>query len=701
MTEAPEKLTTGEPLGIEDLVKYLPALGEISPGLLKNYALGAAVLRRFDAGDIICEEGEFGSTAFYIVEGNVDIYIANPLAKVQKQRSGGFFGFLRHAVGLGRKSSETDEHGYITIDADVDLPKTTPLATLGAGELFGEMTCRTFQPRSATVRAKEDCVMVEMLRVILDMLVGTREVDADTKASTKVKAPTFKGTSFKKQMDDKYRQRSLVNHLKSVPLFGELGDEFLEYLRDRAELVSCSKGQVVCKQGDASDAFYLIRSGLVRVAQDMPGGELVRTYLKRGEFFGEIGLLHSSPRTATCSALDAVDLVKIGAPEFQEMIEKFPVVKESLTKVAQARLAANQERRPVPGLQLDDFMNQGLYQAQNLLLIDLDHCTRCDACVNACAEAHEGVTRLIRDGLRYDHFLVPTACRSCRDPLCMTQCPVGSIRRKESLEIIIEDWCIGCTKCAELCPYGNINMHPFEVTKEVVAETAKPAAAAAAPAAAKKDAPTFAGAAVKPAPKPAPKPVEAAAVKTGDAPVAKTPEATNAAEPTVVAEKPAANASAPASVEKAAKSEPALKPESPKSEEVVASPAPAAPAPAAAQEPAPASEAAKAPDAPTEKKEPTKPAAAPAKPATAAAAPAKPAAATTPAAAKKEEPPKKMVRKKVTVQKATTCDLCTDLRVPSCVYACPHDAAKRVEPATFFATGGKGWSFRKKTRTTH
>src|SRR4030095_9343899 len=136
MSEAPEKLTTGEPLGIEELLKYLPALGEISPGLLKNYALGAAVLRRYSEGDIICEEGEFGSTAFYIVEGNVDIYIANPLAKVQSRRHGGFFGFLKRAIGLGHTASEPDEHGYITIDADVDLPKTTPLAVLGPGELF-------------------------------------------------------------------------------------------------------------------------------------------------------------------------------------------------------------------------------------------------------------------------------------------------------------------------------------------------------------------------------------------------------------------------------------------------------------------------------------------------------------------------------------------------------------------------------------
>ena len=693
MTEAPEKLDTGEQLGIEELLKYLPALGEISPGLLKNYALGAAVLRRYSEGDIICVEGEFGSTAFYIVEGNVDIYIANPLAKVQSRRHGGFFGFLKRAIGLGHTASEPDEHGYITIDADVDLPKTTPLAVLGPGELFGEMTCRTFQPRSATVRAKEDCVMVEMLRVILDMLVGTREVDADIKASTKVKAPTFKGTSFKKAMDEKYRQRSLVNHLKSVPLFGELGDDFLNYLRDHAELVSCAKGQVICKQGDAADAFYLIRSGLVRVSQSMPGGDLVRTYLKRGEFFGEIGLLLSSPRTATCTALDAVDLVKIGAVEFKAMIEQFPVVKESLNKIAMTRIAANQEQRPGPGLQLDEFMDQGLYQAQNLLLIDLDHCTRCDACVNACAEAHDGVTRLIRDGLRYDHFLVPTACRSCRDPLCMTQCPVGSIRRKESLEIIIEDWCIGCSKCAELCPYGNINMHPFEVMKEVPAEQAKPATAAAA----KKDGEKAAAPAGAKAPAPAAAKAPSPAAAKEPAAAAKPPAPAPAAAPKAAAPTPAsiANAADAPVAPKGVVTEPLT----------TAAPPPAAPGQEKAPGPAPA------PTTPPAKAE----SAVAAKPATAAAeaggapaakpagaVPAKPAApkpATSPA--KKDEPPKKMVRKKMTVQKATTCDLCTDLSVPSCVYACPHDAAKRVDPQTFFATGGKGWSFRKKTRTTH
>ena len=44
----------------------------------------------------------------------------------------------------------------------------------------------------------------------------------------------------------------------------------------------------------------------------------------------------------------------------------------------------------------------------------------------------------------------------------MVGCPVDAIRRRDSLEIMIEDWCIGCGLCLQQCPYGNINMHSFE-----------------------------------------------------------------------------------------------------------------------------------------------------------------------------------------------------------------------------------------------
>ena len=476
MADTVEKLTTGEPLSIDQLIEYLPALKEVPRAQLENWAKGAAVLHRFRRGEIVCREGEFGSTAYYIVSGTVDIFLDNPLAHLGTRPQVGFFGrsFKRMKSfltdDLKERRPEAHQRQFISIDADIDLPINRPLAQLGPGELFGEMTCRTYQPRSATVQARESCVMVEMLRVILDMLVGSRQPSDVTKATTKVKVPTFKGTSFKAELEKKYRERSLDNHLRSVPLFASLSEEFIDHLRQNVELVSYNQNQVICREGEEADAFFLIRSGMVRVSQAMPGGEIVRSYLSRGDYFGEIGLLRAVKRTATCSALDAVDVVKIPASEFNLMLEKFPDVRAQLELVALERIAADQQRAIPLGLRLDDFLNQGLFEAQNLLLIDLDNCTRCDACVRACAKAHDGVSRLLRDGLRYENFLVATACRSCRDPLCMTQCPVGSIRRKENLEIIIEDWCIGCGKCAELCPYGNINMHPLEVIKEVKTE---------------------------------------------------------------------------------------------------------------------------------------------------------------------------------------------------------------------------------------
>src|SRR5260370_35299741 len=52
---------------------------------------------------------------------------------------------------------------------------------------------------------------------------------------------------------------------------------------------------------------------------------------------------------------------------------------------------------------------------------------------------------------------------------------------------------------------------------------------------------------------------------------------------------------------------------------------------------------------------------------------------------KEGAPPKvEIEKKKTTAYKANTCDLCTQLSTPSCVYACPHDAAKRVHPRRCF-----------------
>jgi CRP-like cAMP-binding protein/Fe-S-cluster-containing dehydrogenase component len=427
----------------------LPVFAEVS-GTFLELNRGAIVKRRFRAGDVICREGEFGSTAFLIVEGQAQVAISTPIAHVKTK--GGGRGLFRRlsSVLVGREDDKREEEARdrtIPIDASVDLAYGNPVADLGPGDLFGEMTCMNFYPRSATVRAMTDVVAFEMLRNVLDILM--------------------KNKSFRAQLDENYRRRALETHLRGVPMFAELSPEFIERLKRSVELVRFAPGQIIARQGEPADSFYLVRIGFVKIAEEYPGGELVLAYLSRGDYFGEIGLLGGGIRTATCTALDHVELVRISADDFREMVERFPGVRSGLQTVASERQAANARRlQMVESVPLDQFLSQGLMEAQSLLILDLEKCTRCDACVNACADAHDGVTRLVRDGLRFENFLVATSCRQCRDPLCMVGCPVGAIRRRNSLEVIIEDWCIGCGLCARNCPYGNINLHPFDVTVE-------------------------------------------------------------------------------------------------------------------------------------------------------------------------------------------------------------------------------------------
>jgi CRP-like cAMP-binding protein/Fe-S-cluster-containing dehydrogenase component/ferredoxin len=438
------ELGQGDVLDPSELL-HLPIFENVS-GTFLELNQKAVVKRRFRAGEIICREGDFGSTAFYILEGKAEVFLSSPIAHVKTQGSSGFFSRLKSMLSPREEDRRSEEsyQAFIPIDASVDLPYDNPIAELRPGEMFGEMTCMSYYPRSATVRAKTDCVMLEMLRNVLDILQRNK--------------------TFRAQLERNYRVRALDSHLRSVPIFAPLTKDFVDHLRDRVELLRFSPGQVICRQGDPADSFYLIRIGFVKVSEEQLGGELVLAYLARGGYFGEIALLTGSPRNATCTALDHVEVVRISVEDFQLMLDKFPDIRHSLEGTAHQRLEENRRRTiRTENVPVDQFLAQGLMEAQSLLVLDLERCTRCDQCVRACADAHDGVSRLVREGLRFDKYLVATSCRQCRDPLCMVGCPVGSIRRRNTLEVIIEDWCIGCGLCANNCPYGNINLHPFPV----------------------------------------------------------------------------------------------------------------------------------------------------------------------------------------------------------------------------------------------
>ena len=108
-------------------------------------------------------------------------------------------------------------------------------------------------------------------------------------------------------------------------------------------------------------------------------------------------------------------------------------------------------------------MQQGLGEATDVLLIDETLCVRCDNCEKACADTHDGTSRLDREaGPTFAQIHVPTSCRHCEHPHCMKDCPPDAIHRAPNGEVFITDTCIGCGNCERNCPYGVIQMAPVD-----------------------------------------------------------------------------------------------------------------------------------------------------------------------------------------------------------------------------------------------
>jgi Fe-S-cluster-containing hydrogenase component 2 len=377
------------------------------------------------ANQILCRQHEYGSTAFIIEGGTIDIVVDE------------------------RVVGSRDKSDYI----------------------LGEMACLTFQARTATLKAgAQGAKILVMKRNMLHMLQRNP-------GSRGILAPI-------------YRRRALDNFLQRGQLFSGLDErqsklavDFLKQSED-VEFVQVDPGQAVFLQNQKADSFYIVYLGHVSVSDKNSQGHVtIRDYMGPGRQFGEIGLLSDpdvSPtvasklpskqgkRTGTVTALDHVELVSISQKAFVELMEKYPDIRERLEQTACQILDATLQRRHEVGHLMGDFTKAGLFQGQNLLVLELNRCTRCQECVKACAASHGGVTRLVLEGNRFAEYLVPSACRSCHDPMCLVGCPVDAIHRKPanpkrpgalSLAIVIEDHCIGCSLCAKNCPYGSIHMY--------------------------------------------------------------------------------------------------------------------------------------------------------------------------------------------------------------------------------------------------
>ena len=143
------------------------------------------------------------------------------------------------------------------------------------------------------------------------------------------------------------RMRLLAPRIELLRGAGILADAprvVLESLASQAGDFRIKPGQVIIRQGEEADAFYVIVSGEVAVSGHAPGGpEVDFPSLGPGDFFGEIGLIHHRPRTATVIASTECRLLAIDGETFLSAVQG-SLLSAAVLDGSQARLARGYQR---------------------------------------------------------------------------------------------------------------------------------------------------------------------------------------------------------------------------------------------------------------------------------------------------------------------------------------------------------------------
>jgi CRP-like cAMP-binding protein len=395
--------------GTEAELQKLPLFAKLKPKTFQALIDGARYETR-PSGAILVKQGEYSEEFYVLIEG----------------------------IATGYR---TEEDGATEI-----------VGTYGASDWCGEMTALSHQPQYATVKAERQCTVL-----LLDAPVFQKVYKA--------------GGSFADLVDARYRERALAAHLRSAPIFKGLDRRRLREAAKQVELRTFEEGAVLAAAGATAEAVYLIRSGIVkRVVKAKDGSEEVQAYLCDNSSFGERALTEDRKWPCSYVAMTRVDVVVApratiealaGDAAGRSRMQQVARVLSADETGAKARQAATAAGDAADLIEL--MVGKEAVKGGEALVIDMNRCTRCNACVESCVAVHEDrVPRLSKRGIRSGDLMLSSACFNCKIPECMLGCNYGAIRRDVEGQIhFVLDNCTGCSACETKCPYGVIRMADF------------------------------------------------------------------------------------------------------------------------------------------------------------------------------------------------------------------------------------------------
>ena len=127
--------------------------------------------------------------------------------------------------------------------------------------------------------------------------------------------------------------------LRNVPLFSGLSEAELDKLSKVAGRKRVARGAFIVRAGDSTDSLYILLDGRAKVTNfDEEGREIILAWLGPGEFFGEMGLVDGSPRSASVMAMEPCELLNISSDAFTRCMQDNFEVAQKLMQILVRRL---------------------------------------------------------------------------------------------------------------------------------------------------------------------------------------------------------------------------------------------------------------------------------------------------------------------------------------------------------------------------